>query len=80
MKENDAPAYYKNMIAGLVPPFILVEIMFVALAVYLFVAYSDRPVYGAVFLGIAAVVTAVFVTVLLVLRHKAKRAEQDRKK
>ena len=80
MKENDAPARYKNMIAGLVPPFILVEIMFVALAVYLFVAYSDRPVYGAVFLGIAAVAAAVFVTVSLVIRDEVRRAEQDRKK
>lgn len=80
MKEQrPTPAQYKSAIAGLTPPFIIIEVMFAALAAYLFVAYSERPIYGGVFLILAGVLAAVYVAMLLVLRKKAKKAAEREK-
>ncbi len=81
MKEQrPTPAQYKSAIAGLTPPFVIIEVMFIALAVYLFVAYTEKPMYGGIFLIFAGVVAAVYVVMLLVLRKKAKRAAEELKK
>ena len=80
MKEQrPTPAQYKSAIAGLTPPFIIIEVMFAALATYLFVAYSERPIYGGVFLILAGVLAAGYVAMLLVLRKKAKKAAEREK-
>lgn len=71
------PAQYKSAIAGLVPPFVIAEFMFAALAVYLFVAYPDRPQFGCVFAALALAVAAVFVVLLLALRRRAARAKGE---
>ena len=73
------PAQYKSAIAGLTPPFIIIEVMFAALAAYLFVAYSERPIYGGVFLILAGVLAAVYVAMLLVLRKRGKNRPEREK-
>lgn len=72
-------AQYKSAIAGLTAPFIVVTLLFVCLAVYLFVAYPDRPAFGCVFIGIAAVVAALYVVMLVVLKKKAAAAARREK-
>ncbi len=76
-RENAARARYKSMIAGLTPPFVVIEIMFAALAVYLFVAKPEKPLFGGIFLIIAGIVLAVYLAALFALRAAAKRAARN---
>lgn len=78
-KKGGTPAQYKSAIAGLTPAFAVIEVMFVAIAVYLFVAYADRPLYGGMFLIFAGVVLAVYLAMLFILLAKAKRAAGQEK-
>ena len=78
-KQKATPAQYKSAIAGLTPPFVIAEVMFIALAAYLFAAYTEKPMYGGVFLILAGVLAAVYVAMLLVLRKKAKKAAEREK-
>lgn len=78
-KKGGTPAQYKSAIAGLTPAFAVIEVMFVAIAVYLFVAYADRPMYGGMFLIFAGVVLAVYLVMLFILLAKAKRAAGQEK-
>ena len=78
-KKGGTPAQYKSAIAGLTPAFAVIEVMFVAIAVYLFVAYADRPLYGSMFLIFAGVVLAVYLAMLFILLAKAKRAAGQKK-
>ena len=78
-KKGGTPAQYKSAIAGLTPAFAVIEVMFVALAVYLFVAYADRPMYGGMFLFFTGVVLAVNLAMLFILLAKAKRAAGQEK-
>ena len=65
---------YKNMIASAAVPFAVIEVLFLAFAVYLFVSFPKTPLYGGIFLGIAAVFAGVCITVLCVLRAKYRHA------
>lgn len=76
-REDAARARYKSMIAGLTPPFVVIEIMFAALAVYLFVAKPEKPLFGGIFLIIAGIVLAVYLAALFALRAAAKRAARN---
>ena len=78
-EEKGTPAQYKSAIVGLTPPFVVIELMFVALAVYLFVSRSDQPLYGGVFLILAGILLAIYLVCLFVLRAKAKIAAGQHK-
>lgn len=69
-------AEYKHMIASAAVPFAIIEVLFLAVAVYLFVRFPKTPLYGGVFAGLAVLFALVCVAVLLVLRAGCRRAKR----
>lgn len=75
--ENNNPlpsAAYRNMIGSLTATLVVIELFFIAFAVYLFIAPDNGFLYGIVFAVIAAVIALVYVIMLLVLLKKLRRA------
>lgn len=70
----------RQALIGLTPPFIIAEVMFIALSVYLFVSFPQKPQFGGVFAALAGVLAAVYAAAALILRSRAKKEKTDKNK
>ncbi len=61
---------YRNAVAGLTAPLIVIEILFLVVAVLLFATQKERWWYGFVFVGLGAVLAAIYFIIRAVLKKK----------